>query len=76
MMVLFTAYLNDGEPFAGDDSDIKARRMEFWGGLEDGLCGGHGTDRTDDDCCVPGLGARVLVEVDAAQGILAGLGLG
>lgn len=29
MMVLFTAYLNDGEPPAGEDSEIRERRIEF-----------------------------------------------
>ena len=29
MMVLLTAYLNDGEPPAGEDSEINERRMEF-----------------------------------------------
>ena len=29
MMVLLTAYLNDGVPPAGDDSEISDRRMEF-----------------------------------------------
>jgi len=32
MIVLFTAYLNDGEPPAGDDSEIRERRIEFCGG--------------------------------------------
>ena len=31
MMVLFTAYLNDGEPPAGEDSEIRDRRIEFYG---------------------------------------------
>lgn len=29
MMVLFTAYLYAGVPPAGEDSEIKARRIEF-----------------------------------------------
>jgi hypothetical protein len=29
MMVLLTAYLYEGDPPAGDDSDIKERRIEF-----------------------------------------------
>ena len=29
MMVLLTAYLNDGKPPEGEDSDIKERRIEF-----------------------------------------------
>ncbi len=32
MIVLFTAYLYDGDPPAGDDSDIRDRRMEFCDG--------------------------------------------
>jgi hypothetical protein len=28
-MVLLTAYLNDGEPPVGEDSEIRERRMEF-----------------------------------------------
>ena len=29
MIVLLTAYLNDGEPPVGEDSEIKERRIEF-----------------------------------------------
>ena len=29
IMVLFTAYLKDGEPPVGDDSEMTERRMEF-----------------------------------------------
>jgi hypothetical protein len=32
--VLLTAYLNDGEPPVGEDSEIKERRMEFCKGAE------------------------------------------
>jgi hypothetical protein len=33
MMVLLTAYLKDGVPPAGDDSEIRERRMEFCDGI-------------------------------------------
>jgi hypothetical protein len=40
MIVLLTAYLNDGEPPVGDDSEMRERRIEFCvGGLcQDSVC--------------------------------------
>jgi hypothetical protein len=73
IIVLLTAYLYDGVPPAGEDSEINERKMEFCGdvGQKSVLCAEEGS--TNNDCCVPRLGLRMLVEFGASQCTLAGL---
>lgn len=72
MMVLLTAYLYDGVPPAGEDSEINERKMEFCGGTcQRRLL--HTERATNDDCCVPCLRLRMLVEFGASQRTLTGL---
>ena len=73
MIVLLTAYLYDGVPPAGEDSEINERKMEFCGdvGQKRVLCAKDGS--TNNDCGVPCLSLRMLVEFGASQCTLAGL---
>ena len=66
MIVLLTAYLNEGVPFGGEDSEIKDFRIEFCsqrlagrGLMACKLVEGF----THDDGCIPRLGLCMLVEL-------------
>jgi hypothetical protein len=73
MIVLLTAYLNDGVPPAGDDSEISDRKMEFCRRARQKRALFSERRLTNNDCCIPCLGLRMLVEFGASQRTLAGL---
>jgi hypothetical protein len=56
MIVLLTAYLYDGVPPAGEDSEIRDRKMEFCEVVSQKKVLLAGRRPTNNDRCVPGLG--------------------
>lgn len=73
MMVLFTAYLNEGVPPVGEDSDIRDRRIEFWAIGVSRKATDSDQGSPNDDGGIPRLRLRMLVELRASQRTLAGL---
>lgn len=45
MMVLLTAYLNEGVPPVGEDSEMSDRKMEFWSVVREELVAKQGGNK-------------------------------
>jgi hypothetical protein len=56
IIVLLTAYLYDGVPPVGEDSEIRERKMEFYEIAGQNRAFLAGRRSTNNDCCVPTLG--------------------